>query len=153
MRLANQLVAAIFLAVGLGMMQQANEYGLFIPNAGAGPGLLPMLTGGAIAVLAIVVVVNSVRTESKELPGDFIPEHTGRVQLVAIIGAMFAVVVLLEPLGFRLTMFLFFLSLIPLLGGRKWPLTVAVALIGSIGVFWFFQDMLAVPLPLGAFGF
>ena len=59
---------------------------------------------------------------------------------------------LLHPLGYRLTALLFLGVLAPLLGARSPVAVVAVALVGSFGVYLVFNDWLDVILPVGPFG-
>ena len=58
-----------------------------------------------------------------------------------------------RQLGYRITMFLFLAFTIRLLGRFNPILIAAVALAGSVGLFWLFNDRLMVILPRGPNGF
>jgi predicted membrane chloride channel (bestrophin family) len=70
------------------------------------------------------------------------------VILVALVGSL----ALLDPLGFRISLFLFLLFLPFALGERTWWVTLIFAAAGSFGVFHVFYYGLKVPLPVGVFG-
>jgi hypothetical protein len=59
---------------------------------------------------------------------------------------------LLEPLGFRLTAFVFTVSMLLALDVRRPVLIVVFGLVSGFGLFHVFYYWLKVPLPIGAFG-
>jgi hypothetical protein len=62
------------------------------------------------------------------------------------------VALLLQPLGFRLTMLVFTVGLLLALGVRR-PVAIAIfALASSFGLFQVFYYWLQVPLPIGLLG-
>jgi putative tricarboxylic transport membrane protein len=152
LRLGNQIIAILFILLGLFFLTQSPQYQLFTLDAGAGPGLLPMLTGGAIVLAAIGLLVVSQSTEPVALEPDLVPHGWGLVRLLGIIAALAMVVVLMSDLGYRITMFLFLVATIRLLGRFNPLLILAVALAGSFGLYWVFNDKLLVILPVGPFG-
>ena len=58
---------------------------------------------------------------------------------------------MLERLGFRLTMLVFFPFLLFTLGRVKWYLVIVISLLGSIVAYYVFSIGLSVPLPTGPF--
>ena len=68
------------------------------------------------------------------------------------VAALLGATLLLDPLGFRLTLALFCAGVLLALGIRR-PWVVAVfALAGGFGVFHVFYHWLKVPLPIGLLG-
>ncbi|WP_324716611.1 tripartite tricarboxylate transporter TctB family protein [Carboxydochorda subterranea] len=55
----------------------------------------------------------------------------------------------LEPLGFVAATFAFLVAVPPVLGWRRWASTVAVAATFSLAIWYFFNNLLQVPLPRG----
>ena len=80
------------------------------------------------------------------------PERQGAWRIIIILVALLACVALLEPLGFRISLFLFLLFLPLGLGERNWWVTLIFAVAGSFGIFHVFYYWLKVPLPMGMFG-
>lgn len=153
MRLFNQVVAALFIAIGLFIIWQAQRYQMFTDTNGAGPGFLPTLTGGGMVIVALVILINSSRHEPKELAPGVLPERSGILRVGALVASLGFVIVGIEDLGYRLAMFAYLLFVMLLLSKQKWFVTIGVALGGSVGVFWLFVDQLNVMLPTGMFGF
>jgi hypothetical protein len=59
--------------------------------------------------------------------------------------------VMLERLGYRLTMLAFFPLLLLTLGRVKWWAVILISLLGSVGAFYVFSIALSVHLPVGPF--
>jgi putative tricarboxylic transport membrane protein len=55
----------------------------------------------------------------------------------------------LEPVGYIISTFVLFLGGSWLLGSRAWRRDVAVGLGLSVGIYFLFTQLLAVPLPAG----
>lgn len=153
MRLAHQIAAAIFLLLGAFMVERALVYQVFVEKIGTGPGFMPMLTGGGIVLLALLLLLDSTRHQPRQLPAGFVPDRTGWYRLGGVVGTLTAAIGAMNFLGFRLTMFLFVALVMSLLGRHGLWLTLAVALGVSLGVHWAFENKLAVPLPVGILGF
>ena len=80
------------------------------------------------------------------------PSATGAVRILLIMGALVVCLVLLDPLGFRISLFLFLLFLPFGLGMRSWWVILIFAALGSFGIFHVFYYWLKIPLPIGVFG-
>ena len=84
-------------------------------------------------------------------PADFRDSRTGYLRAVAICVAWIWATLMLERLGYRLTMLVFFPVLLFALGRVKWWLVVVISLLGSVAVFYVFSVGLSVHLPVGPF--
>jgi putative tricarboxylic transport membrane protein len=138
------------LAIFLAALVTSLDYSL-TDSLGPGPGFFPFwlsLTGGA---LTIAILVDTLRSRQPEAAG-ILPDGKAAVQAGAVLIALVAAAVLLEPLGFRLTMLVFIAGLLAALGARSLPGIAVTALALSFGVFHVFYYWLKVPLPVGAFG-
>lgn len=92
--------------------------------------------------LALAVLPN----QHEELSGD------GAVlRIAAVIGLLSLAAGALDPLGFRITAFLFTALLLPALGSFNLKVVVPFVLIASLGVFYVFYHALKVPLPIGPY--
>ena len=126
---------------------QINYYG---SDFGPGPGFFSFWLGVLVVALSAIEIG---RTFGKRLPlpADFFPPKAGVVRIACLLGALLAVVFLLDRLGYSLTMFLFCGFLLRILGKQPWWLTVVLTLLGSFGTAYIFRQ-LQVILPGGILG-
>ena len=87
-----------------------------------------------------------------EVSIDILPDRHAALQAASVLVALGAAALLMEPLGFRLTMLAFIAGLLAALGARSPAAILITALAGSFGVFHVFYYWLKVPLPSGALG-
>ncbi len=109
---------------------------------------MPTLLAAVLAGLSILIVLFG-RNSS---PLQSLKWSEGKHGLAILVACAFAALAL-ERIGFRITMVLL---LVFLLGAveRLRPLVVLSVSIGlSLGSFWFFYNLLKVPLPLSPLGF
>lgn len=121
---------------------------------GPGPGFFPFWLSLVGAVFSLVLMVGVWRTEDAENPSaePILPEGYGLRRIGAIVGALVAATVLMDVLGFQLTMLLFNAGLVIALGERRWPVIAIFAVAGSFGVHYVFTRWLDVLLPAGTVG-
>ncbi len=168
--------AALLLALAAYVFHESFEL-QYYTQLGPGPGFFPRWLAGGLGACALAMGVQAWLQEravkvpdhapagsapagtasagtapAETLPADFLPDRAGALRIGAVFVALVAVVFLLEPLGFRLTMLGVYLGLLVVLGRRGWLLTAAVALAGSFGVYHVFVHWLRVPLPVGLLG-
>ena len=120
---------------------------------GPGAGFFPFWLGALGLVLSLVLLVQSSRGGSiAEAPQALLPRGEGAWRAAALLAGLVAAALLLQPLGFRLTMLVFSMGLLLALGVRR-PVAIAVfALASSFGLFHVFYYWLQVPLPIGLLG-
>jgi len=119
---------------------------------GPGPGFFSLWISLFLGLLAAIMFYQATFKSSDPMPDDFIPPKVGYLRICAVIGALFFIVVTMEFLGFRISIFVFLLFLLLVLGRQKVLLTLFVSLGFSWGLFYVFTKMLKVPLPVGVFG-
>ena len=147
-----QIACIAFMAFAIFWMIVSFEYP-YKDRLGPGPGFFPfwlsLITGGlALALL----LQTSLAKGSPEGSATLFPERQGAVRILVILVALVGSLALLDPLGFRISLFLFLLFLPFALGERTWWVTVIFAAAGSFGVFHIFYYWLKVPLPIGVLG-
>mgnify|MGYP001471826414 CR=1 FL=1 len=120
----------------------------FQSDTGPGPGLLPFWLGCALAVLAIIFIIGSIRKPI--LFRLILPAKRGRKNILMIIGSLLLVICLMPYSGFVIasTIFLWLL----LLDGYRWYSSLGIAVGVSLFLFWVFDVLLKIPLPVNAFG-
>jgi putative tricarboxylic transport membrane protein len=82
-----------------------------------------------------------------------LPDRAGGLRIAAVLVALCAPILVLDVLGFRLTMLAFMGAVLTVLGYRGVVVTALIAVGGSFGVYHLFVEWLGVPLPLGRLGF
>ena len=113
-----------------------------------GPGYMPTLLAFLLAVLSILVIVLG-----GDSPALGSLEWTEAKHALAILVACAFSALALERMGFRITMLLLLLFLLGIVERLKPILALSVALGLSLVSFWFFNNLLRVPLPLSPLGF
>jgi putative tricarboxylic transport membrane protein len=146
-----QVACVGFLALSLLVIVESLQFPLTDP-LGPGPGFFPfwlsLLSGG----LAVMLFVQVSRGKIDPVAAGLIPDRAAGMRVLRILAGLAGATLLLDPLGFRLTLLLFIVYLLVALGVRRWWLVAVVALAGSFGVFHVFYYWLRVPLPIGALG-
>lgn len=117
---------------------------------GPGPGFFSFWLGVLVVLLSIVEIGRTFRRHVP-LAADFFPTWAAVGRIGSLLGALVAVVFLLDRLGYSLTMFLFCGFLLRVLGRQPWWLTIVLTLLGSFGTAYLFRQ-LQVILPGGILG-
>ncbi len=121
---------------------------------GPGPGFFPFvlsLAGVALA-MALALRAGSVEHDSAPPLQPLFPRGRALRTVLVVLAALCAVAILLEPLGFRLSVAAFCLALLPALGARNRVVVAVFIAAASFGVYGLFADVLKVPLPIGLLG-
>ena len=130
-------------------------YGYSLSDAlGPGAGFFPFWLGVLGMAMCLALLVRSWRGGAiGEGSVALLPKGEGARRTAALLGGVVVAALLLQPLGFRLAMFIFCAGLLLALGVRR-PVVIGVfSLASSFGLFHVFYEWLKVPLPIGAFGY
>jgi len=121
---------------------------------GPGPGFFPFWLGLIGAALAVALLITTFRdpVDPTEANTRILPRGTGAMRWLAIVGALVAVTLVMDYVGFRLSMLVFNVALVVALGERRWWLIAVFAGLGSYGVYYVFTTWLDVLLPIGQLG-
>jgi putative tricarboxylic transport membrane protein len=140
----------VLLLFGVFVVYESLQISYYGSDFGPGPGFFSFWLGLLVAVLAGIELVRTLGKRDP-LPSGFVPTTAGVGRIAAILGALFGAVLLLQRLGFSLTMLLFCVFLLRVLGRQPWWLTVVLAVAGSFGTAYVFRQ-LQVLLPRGIVG-
>ena len=110
-----------------------------------GPGWYPIILSFALLTMATVLLVTSMR--QRIAWGSVI----NRILVIGLI--LLCTVLLYEPLGYMLTMFLMMFINLRVLGTRNWITLILLSGILSGGTYWLFAIVFFVPLPQGILPF
>lgn len=141
--------AAAVLAVGVAAVASALNLGYW--DRGPGPGFFPLWTGVLLIGLALAWAVQTYLR--KALPRQDRPPAGSRRQVLLVVVGFAAVVVLLDVIGYQLTMFLFVLYLLLVVCRRRLLESLTFAVVGGVGVYALFANVLQVYLPTASLSF
>ena len=148
----NYVVWGLLLAFGAFIIHESLDHNYYGSDFGPGPGFFSFWLGILLTVMSFVQIVMTYRRPVEPLPDGFIPGRDGVKRMLYIMGALVASLLLMQYLGFSLTMMVFCIFLLRTLGRRQsWGLTLTLSVIGSFGT-WFLFGLLQVGLPTGFLG-
>ena len=121
-----------------------------------GPALLPLACGLVLILLGLVLLLqtrarrdpSSVNSSARLFPGG----AAGR-RVALTLGGMLASAILLEPVGFSLTVFFLILFLMRAIEPQRWRVALFYSFVSSAGALIVFKILLKTQLPEGFLGF
>ena len=142
-RITAALLFAFAVAFSAGALKQYQWWGA----GGPGPAFLPFWLGLVMALLALALLLRSLKEQN---PGDsWLPRGEGLRDMLVVLAATAAFVALLNVTGMILGTALYLVVLIKYLGKHPWWMTLAVAA-AAAGLNWLvFVRWLRVPMPEG----
>src|SRR5512136_3055968 len=119
-----------------------------------GPGFLPFVTGLLLVALSLILLFSRLvsKRDGGELAGAQMPRGEALKRILQALGALCLYVLILEPLGFAMTTFLFMIVILRL-EPRRWTFLIPAALGATAFFFFLFKVLLRVPLPPGMLGY
>jgi putative tricarboxylic transport membrane protein len=152
MRRVNTIVWGVLLAFGAFVIHESLDHNYYGSDFGPGPGFFSFWLGILLMALSFVQIVMIYRRSGEPLSDGFIPNRSGVKRILFIMGALMVSLFVVKYLGFSLTMLVFCVFLLRMLGDRQsWWITLTLAVVGSFGMFYLF-DLLQVALPKGFLG-
>lgn len=153
MKLTYQITAVVFFLCSAFIVRESLQLRYYTPS-GPGPGFFPFWLAFLLGGLSLGTFYQATwgKWKLEPIPADFWASRKGYLRMGAIIVATVGVILLLDPLGFRLTMLAYLLFLLFALGRVNLITVTLVSLAGSFGAYHLFVELLKVPLPIGVFG-
>jgi putative tricarboxylic transport membrane protein len=148
----NRIAALFFLGIGIFFFIYARSVEIGTWNE-PGPGFLPFWAGIILAAMAIALLLGSYAHKAWPVRPSFFPQPDSWKRVLATFLSLIAYLLLLTPLGFTLTTFLFLAFLIKFIFPQTWKRTMLVAVLGSVIARLLFINFLETQLPKGLFGF
>jgi putative tricarboxylic transport membrane protein len=141
--------AAAALVIGLAAFVGALGLGYW--TRGPGPGFFPLWLGVLLVVLAVVWGVQAARGRnlhrSEPVPAG------GRRAVALVLGALLVAILLLDVVGYQLSMSALVLFVLVVVGKRRWIESIVVALVAGFGIYALFANVLQVYLPTASVPF
>jgi len=148
----DQVSGAIWIAVGIAVALGSLRYGLGALES-PGTGFLPFLAGCAIALLALIGLIQSTLKRRKGTGWTPILRGVLWQKPLLVMAALFAYALLMKPLGFLLCTVLFIGFLLRTVEPQRWLVVIAGAIGTALGAFAIFEIWLKTQLPRGPWGF
>ena len=145
MRSADRATAVFLLALSVAVAAGALKYYSWWGSGGPGSAFLPFFLGVVMALLALMMLVKSLREKDPGAP--WFPRGEGLRDMLVVLGVTVLFVALLRVTGMVIGTALYLAVLIGYLGRHRWWVTLAVA-VGAAGFNWLvFVHWLRVPFP------
>lgn len=147
-KFTTSVVPAVFLLVSVWICFEALQVpvGTFrMPGAG----FFPLVLGLSLGLLSVMLLGTSLVSPT----GGWAPLRPEQPSVVYLAGLTVAAVVLFERVGFLLTMALFLVVAMRMLGRMPWVTVFVVALVGSVTSYVVFVRVLLINLPSGILPF
>jgi putative tricarboxylic transport membrane protein len=148
----DQVSGAIWTAIGIAVALGSLRYGLG-PLESPGTGFLPFLAGCAIALLALIGLIQSTLKRRKGTVWTPILRGVLWKKPLLVMAALCAYALLMKPLGFLLCTVLFIGFLLRTIEPQRWPVVIVGAIGTALGAFAIFDLWLKTQLPQGPWGF
>jgi len=120
----------------------------------AGTGMFPLILGIILMILSgafvLKIFFQGKEGQVKKEPS---PESSeSPMQLILFLGAMVLATLFFNQLGYPLTSFLLILSLLRILGIKRWGLNILISVVTAVGSYFLFVKWLDIPMPKGWIG-
>ncbi len=147
MRNADRVTAALLLAFAVAFSVGALKSYQWWGSGGPGPAFMPFWLGLVMAVLAVMMLIRSLREQN---PGEsWFPRGEGRRDLLVVLAATVAYIALLNVTGMIIGTAIYLAILVRYLGRHRWWVIAAVALGAAFFNWLVFVHWLHVPMPEG----
>ncbi len=115
-----------------------------------GPGFFPLVIGGVLSLLSIILLVRTLWAETG-LEGkiNFWKEKRSWEKVLSSLLGLIFYLILLNYLGYLLTTFLFIIYLLKFIGKKGWLASTLMAILIAASSYILFQTGLGVSLPKG----
>ena len=120
---------------------------------GPGAGLFPLFLGVIFLGLSLVLLLNSIPIYSKSrAPDPTQPKPATFSDIGKVgtyLGSVLAFYILLDPLGYFLTIFLFMAFVLKFLANKSLKFSISISTLTALFVFLVFVNLLGVTMPEG----
>ncbi len=120
----------------------------------AGTGMFPLFLGILLMILSGAFILNIFFQSKegqikKEVP---IVSSESPIQLILFLGAMVLATLFFNQLGYPLISFLLVVTLLRILGIKRWGQNIMISLVTAVGSYFLFVKWLDIPMPKGWLG-
>lgn len=141
-------VSAFFIIVGAVVCWQSLSMPIY-GEYGPGPGLLPLWVAGAMTLLAVINLIQSLKRNNTQF-SDLMPKGEGMINLLACVGSFALFMLIVEHVGFTISSIIMLSILFS--RGYKWYWGLGMSFVVTGIVFYVFSSILSVPVPVNQYG-
>lgn len=146
----NLFSSLFFILFSLYICWQSIDLG-FGSFAKPGPGFISLLAGISLGLISLIIFVGAVlATKTAEHPSK---QHIPWSPLLITFASLVGFTILVKPLGFNLTAFLFLVTLLRAVAKKGWTVTLLASFGIALGTYVIFELFLQSQLPEGFLGF
>jgi putative tricarboxylic transport membrane protein len=151
MRIGEIVTASILALFSIYLMWKSTELPVgYISGRGPGGGAWPFWLSGVMLVACVMVMVNWWRGTSPPSQSDEPMLDAYGWRMLALVGGGIVVfVALIEIISMYGAIAAFLLYYMRFLGRHGWALTLAIALLTPLGMFFFFEGAMRITMPTG----
>jgi len=151
MRVAELVMAIVMAVFSLAIMWKSAELPIgWIPKSGPGGGAFPFWLGAGMLVCCGWIILRWFRRTSPPSQSRYPYMDRHSLNLFAIgAGSLTAMVVLIHLVGVYVAVAAFLIFYLGWVGHHRWPVTLSIALITPVFIFFFFEVALRIELPKG----
>jgi putative tricarboxylic transport membrane protein len=118
-----------------------------------GPGFFSLVAGAVLGILSFFVFLKSLKKAWAEEKIAFWPNPRRTLKMGYVLIALILYAIGMNYLGFFVTTLLFLGFLLRGIDPQRWPVVLAVSILGAVISYYVFQHWLDVQLPVGILGF
>ncbi|MCI2255713.1 tripartite tricarboxylate transporter TctB family protein [Domibacillus sp. PGB-M46] len=142
-RTFDRYASIIFLLIGVFFITESRKIAATSYGSNVGPDIFPIGLGILLILLSIKLFIEAVKSKQEARGGEK-PDYK---RFFIIFAAAILYIVLLEPLGYVITTFLFLLIGFQVLERGGWLKSIVIAAAFSFGVYYIFVGLLQGSLP------
>ena len=122
----------------------------WVRGKGPGSGFWPFYLSAIMLASCLMVIYQWIRKSTPESRSDEVFMTAETVRIIGItVGALFFLLLGTHFIGIYFSMALFLIFYLRVMGGHTWFLTLVLAVATPLGLFFFFEGALVLPLPKG----
>ncbi len=148
-RTADRIASVLFLMAGIFFIVESRKLSATAYGSEVGPDLFPLGLGIILVLLSLRLIVETFRYPSEEKGSTRL--DVKRFTVILLAAVIYAVI--LEPVGYVLSTFLFLVVAIQAMERGKWISTIVLSGLFSTGVYYLYVDILKGTLPGFPFSF
>jgi len=149
MKIYDWVSGLLCLCVGLAFVAGGVRMGLG-PLDAPGSGFFPTMIGGILSALSLALLAATALGKMQAMePRPFWKEPNSWVKVSLVVLSLIFYMAALEYLGYIATTIVFILFLLRFVGKKSWGISLAMALLVSLGSYALFKMALGVYLPRG----
>ena len=152
MKICSLIAEACFFILGVTVSLFSITNLDFMGDYCIGSGFLPFWYGLLIAVMAVFLIINTLRGKydnSKSV----LPDREELRNMLVLLAIVIGTIIFMPTLGMNICIFIYLLLTMKLVEKQPWKLTILTAVIGTIVLYLVFAVAFKINFPVGILGF